>query len=40
MPSVKNNAMNKKMPLVNIGIFIVLIIKLISLKLKKNTGWI
>ena len=38
MPNVKNNAINKKMTLVNIGIFIVLIIKLISLKLKKNTG--
>jgi hypothetical protein len=36
MPNVKNNAINKKIPFVNIGIFLVLFINLISLKLKKN----
>ena len=36
MPSEKNNAIIKKMPLTKIGIFLVLFINLISLKLKKN----
>ena len=36
MPNKKNNTINKKIPLTNIGIFHFLIINLISLKLKKN----
>tara|TARA_B100001939_G_scaffold301407_1_gene277938 strand:- start:382 stop:495 length:114 start_codon:yes stop_codon:yes gene_type:complete len=36
MPTEKNNAINKKMPLTKNGTFLVLFINLISPKLKKN----
>ena len=36
MPNEKNNAINEKMTLINIGVFLILFIDLISLILEKN----